>query len=193
MASEKMDISGSVEEVDADVEDGCNVSIVSGNQGTPGRKRDGRNDSLYLHRGNQRCYQKLLSPLWMEYKDKRKEEKEKEKEKSEKTGSYDLTMEYVKEKLARFTTDQLKAMDEKGYNALLKACSLPSMSRHVMQYLITTKKVDINCQLPHDFDRSTAKGLDSRNVCFPLKWKKMRNSEGKNPLEIAKEDSDDTQ
>ncbi|KAJ7381049.1 hypothetical protein OS493_004645 [Desmophyllum pertusum] len=151
-------------------------------------------------------------------------------------------MEHVKEKLARFTTDQLKAMDEKGYNALLKACSLPSMSPHVMQYLVTTKKVDINCQLPRDFDRSTAKGLipemsalsvaiNSGNVklvsifmkrrkeisipssdaegntalhhCVlsgskesfrkifplfkPLKWKKMRNSEGKNPLEIVRE------
>ncbi|KAJ7381048.1 hypothetical protein OS493_004644 [Desmophyllum pertusum] len=64
IASEKMpDISGSDEEGDADVEDGCDVSIVSENQETPGRKRDGRNDSFYLHRGKQRCHQRYRRSL----------------------------------------------------------------------------------------------------------------------------------
>ncbi|KAJ7326078.1 hypothetical protein OS493_028336 [Desmophyllum pertusum] len=158
MASQKIDISGSDEEGDADIEDGCTVSIVSENQENLGRKRDGRNDrSTYTERPND--VTKVIVTLWREYKGICISTAKKEK--SEKTGSNDFTMTYVKEKLARFTTDQLEEIDEKGYNALLKACSLPSMSPRVMQYLITdtTKKVDIDCQLPHDFDRSTAKGL----------------------------------
>ena len=152
-------------------------------------------------------------------------------------------MKYITEKLARFTTDQLQAKDEKGFNALLKACSLPSMSPHVLQYLITTRKVDINCELPQNFDRnpSAKKGLipgvsalsvaiksgnvklvptftrrgsaisvqsvdDDGNTALhhcvlsmskfsfrklfplykPLKWKNMRNEDGKNPLDIAR-------
>ncbi|KAJ7381034.1 hypothetical protein OS493_004630 [Desmophyllum pertusum] len=93
MASEKMEISGSDEEGDAHVEDGCDVSIVSENQEAPGRKRDGRNDS-YTYTEGTNDVTKVIVALWMEYKGKRRKEKEKEKEKekSEKTGSTDLTM-----------------------------------------------------------------------------------------------------
>ena len=162
----------------------------------------------------------------------------------EKTGSNDLSAEYVKEKLSCFSTDQLQAKDDKGYTAILKACSLPSMSPRVMRHLIVEKKVDINCTLPQTFDRnhSATKGLipgmsallvaiKSGNVksvptftsrskelsfgsadedgntalhhcvlsaskfsfeklfpCFKsLNWKKMRNNEGKNPLELIKD------
>ena len=66
----------------------------------------------------------------------------------------DLTMEQVKDKLSHFTTNNLEMEDNQGYTALLKACSLPSISPHVMQYLIVTVKVKLNCYLPHTFDRN---------------------------------------
>ena len=72
----------------------------------------------------------------------------------EKNGSKDLTAAEVQETLHSFRTDELQTPDEKGYDALLKACCLSSMSPHVMQYLITERKVDVNCQLPSDFDRN---------------------------------------
>ena len=73
----------------------------------------------------------------------------------------DLTMDQVKDKLRHFTTDDLQMEDNQGYTALLKACSLPSISPHVMQYLIVTGKVNLNCNLPHTFDRyhNAAAGL----------------------------------
>jgi len=238
MAPEKMDVSSSVEERFEEVRRECNVSIVSEDKETSARKRVTRNEDPGHMEGTNDVTKDIVS-LWVEF---RKLQASSRKE-SEKTGSNDLTMEYITEKLARFTTDQLQTKDEKGYNALLKACSLPSMSPHVFQYLITTKKVDINCELPQNFDRnpSTTKGLipgmsalsvaiksgnvksvptfkrrgeeisvqsvdDDGNTALhhcvlsmskysfqklfplfkPLKWKTLRNGDGKNPLEIAK-------
>ena len=66
----------------------------------------------------------------------------------------DLTMEQVKDNLRHFTTDDLQMEDNQGYTALLKACSLPSISPHVIQYLIVTVKVNLNCYLPHTFDKT---------------------------------------
>ncbi|XP_022807894.1 uncharacterized protein LOC111344892 [Stylophora pistillata] len=98
----------------------------------------------------------IIVDLWREYKEIQAQ--------VEKKGRSDLTMEEIENKLTCFTNDYLEAADERGYNALLKACSLPYMSPHVMQYLITTRKVDLNCQLPSDFDvtHPTAKGLVPR-------------------------------
>ena len=95
----------------------------------------------------------IIVDLWREYKEMQTQVEEK--------GRSDLTTDEIQNKLEHFSKDQLDAADERGYNALLKACSLPAMSPHVMQYLITTRKVDLNCQLPSDFDvnHSEAKEL----------------------------------
>ena len=73
----------------------------------------------------------------------------------------DLSKEDVGKSLDCFVDGELEAKDQHGYNALLKACSLPSMSPHVMQHLIVVRKVDLNCKLPDDFDQDhrSAKGL----------------------------------
>ncbi|CAH3020393.1 unnamed protein product, partial [Porites evermanni] len=73
----------------------------------------------------------------------------------------DLSKEHVEKSLDCFVCGELETKDQHGYNALLKACSLPSMSPHVMQHLLVVRKVDLNCKLPDDFDRDhrSAKGL----------------------------------
>ena len=73
----------------------------------------------------------------------------------------DLSEVHVKKSLDCFVSGELETKDQHGYNALLKACSLPSMSPHVMQHLIVGRKVDLNCTLPDDFDKHqhSAKGL----------------------------------
>ena len=96
----------------------------------------------------------IIVDLWREYKEIQGYSKIQIQER----GSSDLSTDEVRTRLQDFTDEELGVSDEKGYTALLKACSLPSMSPHVMQYLITTRKVDLNCQLPLDFD-PTAKKL----------------------------------
>ena len=73
----------------------------------------------------------------------------------------DLSKEHVEKSLDCFVKGKLETKDQHGYNALLKACSLPSMSPHVMQHLIVVRKVDLNCKLPDDFekDHRSGKGL----------------------------------
>ena len=239
MALEKRDPSESDGEECEKVDNGSNISNVSEDQETSRKKRDARSKHPGHMEGTNDITKDIVS-LWSEFRNlpssNRKED--------EKTGSNDLSAEYVKEKLSRFSTDQLQAKDDKGHTALLKACSLPTMSPHVMQHLIIERKVDINCTLPQTFDRnhSVTKGLipgmsalsvsiKSGNVklvptftrrrkeinfgsadedgntalhhCVlsaskfsfdklfplfkPLKWKKMSNNEGKNPLEIIKD------
>ena len=235
MTSEKMDVSSSVQERSEKVHPECQVSIVSEDKETLGRKRVARNDDT---EGTNDVTKDIVS-LWREFRNLQTSSGKD----GETTGSNDLTMKYITEKLTRFTTDQLQGKDEKGFNAILKACSLPSMSPHVVQYLITTRKVDINCELPQNFDRnpSAKKGLipgmsalsvaiksgnvklvptftrrgnaisvqsvdDDGNTALhhcvlsmskfsfrklfplykPLKWKNMRNEDGKNPLDIAR-------
>ncbi|KAL9979245.1 hypothetical protein ACROYT_G016877 [Oculina patagonica] len=239
IAFEKMDSSDSNEEEFEEADNDCNVSIMSEEQGTSARKRNARNGNPGYMEGTNDVTKSIVD-LWREYRNLPGSSKKG----NEQSGINDLTEEYVKRKLARFTTDQLQATDEKGYTALLKACSLPSMSPHVMQYLITTRKVDLNCQLPPNFDRnnSVPEGLvpgmsalsvaiksgnvrsvptfnsrrkdisipsaddDGNNALHhcalsvskysfenlfplfkPLKWKNMRNKEGKNPLEILQD------
>ena len=88
--------------------------------------------------------------LWNQRKQKKKREDE-----------TDLSKQEVQARLAWFVDEDLEMKDQHGYNALLKACSLPSMSPHVMQHLIVVRKVDLNCRLPDDFKKhhSSAKGL----------------------------------
>ena len=85
---------------------------------------------------------KIIVDLWREYR----------KMKCNNEG--DLSVEQVKDNLSNFTTNDLQREDKQGYTALLKACSLPSISPHVIQYLIVTEKVDLNCNLPRTFDRN---------------------------------------
>ena len=237
MASRKMNVSNSPEVRFEDVHRECNVSIVREDKETSARKRVARNEDPGHMEGTNDVTKDIVS-LWVEFRNLQSSSRKE----NEETGCKDLTMEHITERLARFTTDQLQAKDEKGCNALLKACSLPSMSPHVLQYLINTRKVDINCKLPQILDRnpSTTKGLipgmsalsvaitcgnvksvstftrrggeisvqsvdDDGNTALhhcvlsiskfsfeklfplfkPLKWKTLRNKDGKNPLQIA--------
>ena len=85
---------------------------------------------------------KIIVDLWSEYRKMRR------------NNEGDLSVEQVKDNLSNFTTNDLQREDKQGYTALLKACSLPSISPHVIQYLIVTGKVDLNCNLPRTFDRN---------------------------------------
>ena len=156
MASEKMDFSESGGEECEEAHNASNINIVSEDQETSSRKRDARSEESRHIEGTNDTTKDIVS-LWREFRNLSSSSGKD----GEKTGSNDLSAEYVKEKLSRFSADQLQARDEKGYTALLKACSLPTMSPHVMQHLINERKVDINCMLPQTFDRthSAAKGL----------------------------------
>ena len=223
-----------------DVDDGSNVSTASEGQAVSFTKGGSRNKiplNIPAYMEGTNLVTGVIVDLWRQYKEILGNSKIQIQER----GSSDLSTEEVSTKLQSFTVDELHACDEKGYTALLKACSLPSMSPHVMQYLITTRKVDLNCQLPPAFDRhhSTAKklvpGMSALSVAIrsgntklvstfmtrpgniavrsfdhdgntalhfcvsysktsfqklfplfkPLEWKKMRNSEGMNPLDVC--------
>ena len=154
----------------------------------------------------------------------------------------DLNRERVADKLKNFKTTDLDRLDDEGFSALTKACSLPSMSRRIVSYLLNEKKVDVNSQLPERFttgDREDAKLIplmsalsvallrgnvrcvstflkrkgdikfDSRDqkgntalhYCLStqdafkdlwpnyekMNWRDMKNDEGKNPCDDAKE------
>ena len=147
LASDNKYLSHFDEAAYVEVENDSDVSLVSKTQQTPDSKREERNDySSYIEGVN--VVTKAIVDLWVECKKLSGSTKKVNQE----TGSSDLTMEYVQNKLAHFTVVQLEERDKNGYNALLKACSLPSMSPHVMQHLINTR-IDINCQLLPDFDR----------------------------------------
>ena len=149
-----------------DEDDDSNTSNVSGSQDTSGRKAGSRrfstkkllNIAAYLEGTNR--VTGMIVDLWREYKDILGDSTMQIQQR----GSSDLTLDEIHNKLQCFSTEELQATDELGYSALLKACSLPCMSPHVMQYLITTQKVDLNCQLPCHFDvnQPTAKGLIPR-------------------------------
>lgn len=106
------------------------------------------NQSSSLKDGSSRVTRSVVV-LWEKYTSLRRTTKE------------DLKMEDVRNSLDYFTIKELEKKDEQGYNAILKACSLPSMSPHVIQYLIGTRKVDLKCTLPPDFDKNhqAASGL----------------------------------
>ena len=127
-----------------DVDNASNVSSASGRS---------RNKIPAYMEGTNRITG-IIVDLWREYKEIQGYSKIQIQER----GSSDLSTDEVRTRLQDFTDHELRVSDEKGFTALLKACSLPSMSPHVMQYLITTRKVDLNCQLPLNVD-PTAKKL----------------------------------
>ena len=126
-------------------------------QQRPTKKKDSKStitglspdDVAYVYGAN--IVTESIVKLW-------REKKRREKNRNEENFR-DLDKSEVERQLKKF--DTLEEYDEAGYNALLKACSLPSTSSHLMQYLIVTRKVDINCQLPLEFDRDhpAANGL----------------------------------
>ncbi|XP_015748923.1 PREDICTED: uncharacterized protein LOC107328714 [Acropora digitifera] len=63
----------------------------------------------------------------------------------------DLTKETVEKELA-FEPKELEELDGKGYNALTKACSLPSVGIRVVSHLLNVKKIDVNSQIPPSFN-----------------------------------------
>ena len=135
-----------------DVDDASNVSSPTEGQDVLFSKGGSRskiplNIPAYMEGTNR--VTGIIVDLWREYKEIQGYSKIQIQER----GSSDLSTDEVCIRLQDFTVDELDVSDEKGYTALLKACSLPSMSPHVMQYLITTRKVDLNCQLPLHFDR----------------------------------------
>ncbi|XP_022803416.1 uncharacterized protein LOC111340781 [Stylophora pistillata] len=130
------------------VESTADASIVSEILHSQRKSQGDRND-YSKHIENTNDVTKVIVDLWMEYRKLPGSTKKLDQE----TETSDLTMEHVKTTLAQFTVTQLEERDKRGYNALLKACSLPSMSPLVMQYLINDVKMDVNSQLPHNFDR----------------------------------------
>ena len=109
------------------------------------RNQDAEKMSLYMAGTND--VTAVIVNLWNQRKQMKKGE--------------DLSKEDVGKSLDCFVSGELETKDQHGYNALLKACSLPSMSPHVMQHLIVVRKVDLNCKLPDDFDKDhrSTKGL----------------------------------
>jgi len=145
-----------------DVDDASNVSSPTEGQdvlfskgGSRGRNKISLNIRACMEGTNR--VTGIIVDLWREYKEIQGYSKIQIQER----GSSDLFTDEVCTRLQDFTIDELDGSDDKGYTALLKACSLPSMSPHVMQYLITTRKVDLNRQLPLEFDNNhpTAKKL----------------------------------
>ena len=164
------------------------------------------------------------------------------REKMEQKDNKDIDSKKVKAKLQNFETKDLERLDDEGFSALTKACSLPSMSPRIVSYLLNKKMVDVNSQLPDKFttgDREAAnlmpsmsalsmallrgnvkcvstfmqrKGVikfeskdkkgntalhycvstrDSFEKLWPnyekMNWRDMKNDEGKNPCDDAKE------
>ena len=74
-------------------------------------------------------------------------------------GNEDIDAQKVKDNLNNFGTEDLERLDDEGFSALTKACSLPSMSPRIVSYLLNKKMVDVNSQLPDWFrtgDREAA-------------------------------------
>ena len=67
-------------------------------------------------------------------------------------GNEDIDPQKVKDNLNNFGTEDLERLDDEGFSALTKACSLPSMSPRIVSYLLNTKNVDVNCRLPDNFE-----------------------------------------
>ena len=75
-------------------------------------------------------------------------------------GEKDLAKETV-EKALVFEPKELEELDGEGYNALTKACSLPSVGIGLVSHLLNVKKIDVNSQIPSNFnsDSRAAKWL----------------------------------
>ena len=120
------------------------------NTSSLGRTSTSRNqnaEKMSLYKAGTNDVTEVIVNLWNQRKQMEKRE--------------DLSKGHVEKSLDCFVKGNLETKDQHGYNALLKACSLPSMSPHVMQHLIGVRKVDLNCKLPDDFekDHRSAKGL----------------------------------
>ncbi|XP_074609879.1 uncharacterized protein LOC141864046 [Acropora palmata] len=63
----------------------------------------------------------------------------------------DVTTEMI-EKALDFEPEELEEPDGEGYNALTKACSLPSVGIDLVFDLLNVKKVDVNSQIPSSFN-----------------------------------------
>ena len=72
----------------------------------------------------------------------------------------EIDPEKVKAKLKNFKPQILEKRDTAGFSALTKACSLPSMSPRIVDYLLNTKRVDVNCQLPDNFKTGDGVGAN---------------------------------
>ena len=73
------------------------------------------------------------------------------REKVKQKGDKDLSKEMV-EKALVFERRELEELDGKGYKALTKACSLPSVDKGLLSHLLNVKKIDINSQIPSSFN-----------------------------------------
>ena len=73
------------------------------------------------------------------------------REKVKQKGDKDLAKETV-EKALVFEPRELEELDGKGYNALTKACSLPSVGIRLVFHLLNVKKIDVNSQIPSSFN-----------------------------------------
>ena len=129
------------QDVQAETDDNSSGNaLMNRSQENPARGKTSPSNIAYMTGTN--SVTKIIVDLWREYR------------KMKRNNEGDLTMEQVKDKLSHFTTNDLEMEDNQGYTAILKACSLPSISPHVMQYLIGTAKVNLNHNLPHTFDRN---------------------------------------
>ena len=136
------------QDVQAETDDKSSANaLINRGQENPARRKTSPSNIAYMTGTN--SVTKIIVDLWREYRKMRR------------NNEGDLTMEQVKDKLSHFTTNDLEMEDNQGYTAILKACSLPSISPHVIQYLIVTGKVNLNCNLPQTFDRyhNAAAGL----------------------------------
>ena len=129
----------------ADVASNSDFNTSSLRRTSTSRNQNAEKMSLYMAGTND--VTAVIVNLWNQCKQMEKRE--------------DLSKGHVEKSLDCFVKGNLETKDQHGYNALLKACSLPSMSPHVMQHLIVVEKVDLNCRLPDDFDEHhpSAKGL----------------------------------
>ena len=129
----------------ADVASNSDFNTSSLRRTSTSRNQNAEKMSLYMAGTND--VTAVIVNLWNQRKQMEKRE--------------DLSKGHVEKSFDCFVKGNLETKDQHGYNALLKACSLPSMSPHVMQHLIVVEKVDLNCRLPDDFDEhhSSAKGL----------------------------------
>ena len=136
----------SYSEDDVESNDNSNTSHLSGKNSSP-RLQDA--DTIPVYNAGTNEVTAVIVNLWIEHKRRKREEK------------MDLPKDFVQNSLGNFKKDALETNDKQGYNALLKACSLPAMSPHVMRHLIVDRMVDLNCRLPDDFDKHhpSAKGL----------------------------------
>ena len=73
------------------------------------------------------------------------------REKVKQRGENDLAKEMV-EKALVFEPKELEELDGKGFNALTKACSLPSVGIRLVSHLLNVKKIDVNSQIPSSFN-----------------------------------------